>query len=95
MMIMTLSDGTASHEVVLYDEVLDKYRNIVREDALVLVEAKMRAFRRGGDGGDDNVYVRTTADCIYDLASARERLGRVLRLAMNGAADAMQAIRGI
>ena len=88
MMIMTLSDGTASHEVVLYDEVLDKYRNLVREDALVVVEAKTRSFRRGGESGDDNVFARTSADRIYDLATARERFGRVLRLAMNGAADA-------
>ncbi len=87
-MVMVVSDGTASHEIVLYDEVLDKYRNVVREDAVVLIEAKVRSFRRGGEGGDDNVYVRTTADRIYDLAGARERFGRSLRLAMNGAADA-------
>jgi DNA polymerase-3 subunit alpha len=88
MLVIVLSDGTASHEVVLYDDVLDKYRDVVREDAVVLIEAKVRAFRRGGEGGDDNVYVRTTVDRIYDLASARARFGRSLRLAMNGAADA-------
>ena len=88
MLVMVISDGTASQEVVIYDEVLNQYRNLVREDAVVLVEAKVRSFRRGGDIGEDNVFVRISADRIYDLAGARERFGRALRLAMNGAADA-------
>jgi DNA polymerase-3 subunit alpha len=88
MMVMVISDGTASQEVVVYDDVLEKHRNLVREDAVVLIEAKVRSFRRGGDNGDANVFVRISADQIYDLAGARQRFGRALRLAMNGAADA-------
>ncbi len=90
MMVMVLSDGTASQEVVLYDEVLERHRSLVKEDAVVLIEAKVRSFRRGGDNGDANVFVRISADRIYDLAGARERFGRVLRLDMNGAADAQR-----
>ena len=88
MMVMVVSDGTASQEVVVYDEVLNQYRNLVKEDAVVLVEAKVRSFRRGGDNGDSSVVVRIAAERIFDLAGARERFGRSLRLAMNGAADA-------
>ena len=90
MMVMVVSDGTGSQEVVVYDDVLNHYRNLVREDAVVLIEAKVRCFRRGGDTADDSVVVRISADRIFDLAGARERFGRVLRLAMNGAADAQK-----
>ena len=87
MMVMMLSDGTARVEVVVYDEVLDRHRNLVREDAIVLVEAKVRSFRRGGDDGAD-VVMRIAAEKIHDLAGVRARFGRNLRLSMNGAADA-------
>ncbi len=88
MMVMMLSDGTARLEVVVYDEVLDRHRSLVREDAVVLVEAKVRSFRRGGEEGEDNVVMRIAAEKIHDLASVRARFGRNLKLSMNGAADA-------
>ena len=87
MMVMMLSDGTARVEVVVYDEVLDRHRNLVREDAIVLVEAKVRSFRRGGEDGAD-VVMRIAAEKIHDLAGVRARFGRNLKLSMNGAADA-------
>jgi DNA polymerase-3 subunit alpha len=90
MMVMMLSDGTARVEVVVYDEVLDRHRDLVREDAVVLVEAKVRSFRRGGEDGEDNVVMRIAAEKIHDLASVRARFGRNLKLSMNGAADAMK-----
>ncbi len=88
MVVLIISDGCASQEVVIYDDVFNKCRNLVQEDAVVLIEAKVRSFRRGGDIGEDNVFVRISAEHIYDLAGARERFGRVLRLAMNGVSDA-------
>jgi DNA polymerase-3 subunit alpha len=88
MMVMILSDGTARIEVVVYDEVLDRHRNLVREDSVVLIEAKVRSFRRGGDEGQDNVVMRISAEKIHDLAGVRSRFGRALRLSMNGQADA-------
>jgi DNA polymerase-3 subunit alpha len=88
MMVMLLSDGTARVEVVVYDEVLDRHRSLVREDAIVLVEAKVRSFRRGGEDGPDNVVMRIAAEKIHDLAGVRARFGRNLELSMNGQADA-------
>ncbi|HVY05058.1 MAG TPA: DNA polymerase III subunit alpha [Burkholderiales bacterium] len=88
MMVMLLSDGTARVEVVVYDEVLDRHRNLVREDAIVLVEAKVRSFRRGGEEGADNVVMRIAAEKIHDLAGIRARFGRNLKISMNGQADA-------
>ena len=88
MMVMILSDGTARVEVVVYDEVLDRHRNLVREDSVVLIEAKIRSFRRGGEEGTDNVVMRISAEKIHDLAGVRARFARSLKLSMNGAADA-------
>jgi len=88
MMVMILSDGTARLEVVVYDEVLDRHRNLVREDSVVLIEAKIRSFRRGNEEGADNVVMRIAAEKIHDLASVRSRFARSLKLSMNGAADA-------
>ncbi len=88
MMVMMLSDGTARVEVVVYDEIMDRHRNLVREDAVVLVEAKVRSYRRGGEDGETNLVMRIVAEKIHDLASVRARFGRNLRLSMNGAADA-------
>jgi len=89
---MMLSDGTARVES-WSTTVLDKHRNLVREDAVVLVEAKVRSFRRGGEDGEDNVVMRIAAEKIHDLASVRARFGRNLRLSMNGAADAKKLKR--
>jgi DNA polymerase-3 subunit alpha len=88
MMVMMLSDGTARVEVVVYDEILDRHRSLVREDAIVLIEAKVRSFRRGGEEGEENIVMRIAAEKIHDLAGVRARFGRHLKLSMNGAADA-------
>ena len=88
MMVMMLSDGTARVEVVVYDEILERHRSLVREDAIVLIEAKVRSFRRGGEDGEENVVMRIAAEKIHDLAGVRARFGRNLKLSMNGAADA-------
>jgi len=88
MMVMMLSDGTARVEVVVYDEILDRHRSLVREDAIVLIEAKVRSFRRGGEDGEENVAMRIAAEKIHDLSGVRARFGRHLKLSMNGAADA-------
>jgi DNA polymerase-3 subunit alpha len=88
MMVMMLSDGTARVEVVVYDEILDRHRSLVREDAVVLIEAKVRSYRRGGEDGEENMVMRIGAEKIYDLAGVRARFGRQLKLSMNGAADA-------
>jgi DNA polymerase-3 subunit alpha len=90
MMVLLLSDGTARLEVVVYDEILDRHRNLVREDAVVLIEAKVRSFRRGGEEGQDNVVMRIAAEKIHDLAGVRARFGRSLKLSMNGQADAQR-----
>ncbi|MBK8015939.1 MAG: DNA polymerase III subunit alpha [Betaproteobacteria bacterium] len=88
MIVLMLSDETGSQEITVYSEVFDQYRDIVREDAVLVVEAKLRAFRRGGDDGDGGTSLRISAEKLYDVAGARARFARGLRLSMNGEADA-------
>jgi len=85
MAIVTLDDGAAAAEVVVYNEIYDAARNALREDQLVIVEAKVMQ-RIGEDGQVQGL--RIVADAIHDLPSARKRYARGLRLACNGGADA-------
>ena len=88
MMILLLSDGTGSQEITVYGEVFDQFRDVVKEDVVVFVEAKLRAFRRGGEDSDGGLSLRVTAERILDVAGARARFARGLRLRMNGEASA-------
>ncbi|MCX7893510.1 MAG: DNA polymerase III subunit alpha [Burkholderiales bacterium] len=95
MLILTLGDGTATQEVTVYSEVFDQCRNVVREDAVLVVEAKIRQFRRsGGEEGGEDTFTRITAERVYDLAAARARYARGLRLCMNGEVSGARAPAG-
>jgi DNA polymerase-3 subunit alpha len=85
MAIVTLDDGAAAVEVVVYNEIYDGARNALREDQLVIVDAKIMP-RVGEDGQVQGL--RIVADAVYDLPAARKRYARGLRLACNGGADA-------
>jgi DNA polymerase-3 subunit alpha len=88
MAIVVLSDGTGSQEVTIYGEVFEPVRDIVREDALLVVEAKIRTFRRSGDEADSGIGMRIVGERVHDVARARARFARALRLTMNGEANA-------
>ena len=85
MAIVTLDDGGAAVEVVVYNEIYDSARNALREDQLVIVEAKI--MQRMSDDGQAQ-GLRIVADAVHDLAAARKRYAKGLRLACNGGADA-------
>ena len=85
MMIVNLSDGDAKLEVTVYNDVLDRCRRLLVEDALVVVEAKVRQFRRGGNGDDgESASIRVVAEQILDLDAARNRFARMIRIRCNG-----------
>ncbi len=87
MVVVNLSDGTATQEITVYNEGFDQHRELVKEDAVVVIEAKVRNVRRSvGDEGEA-VFMRIAADRIYDLAGARSRFARGVRLSMNGEAS--------
>ena len=85
MAILTLDDGAGSAEVVVYNETFDGARHLLREDQLVVVEAKV--MQRGGEDGQAQ-GVRVIADAVHDLAAIRKQHAKALRLACNGGADA-------
>ncbi len=77
MMILLLDDATAQVEVVIFNELFEQNRHVLKEDALLFIEGKVN--RDDYSGG-----VRVTGDRIYDLAGARTRFAQGLRLACNG-----------
>ncbi len=91
MVIVNLSDGTATQELTVYNEVFDQYRDLVKEDAVIVVEAKVRSVRRSVGEEGEAVFTRITAERIYDLAGARSRFARAVRLSMNGEASSAGA----
>ena len=88
MAVAVLSDGTGSQEVTLYAEVFDQYRDLVKEDAVVLMEARLRMARRGAEDGEQAATLRVLADKVYGVVQARARFARALKLSMNGEASA-------
>ena len=82
MLILNLGDGTATQEVTVYGELFDQYRKILVDDAVLVIEARVRMVRRGDD--PDAVFMRINAEKIYDLSGARARFARAVRLTCNG-----------
>jgi DNA polymerase-3 subunit alpha len=85
MAFVTLDDGEGSAEIVVYNENYDAARNLLREDQLVIVEARIQQ-RLTDDGQVQGL--RVIAENVYDLAAIRKRYARGLRIACNGGANA-------
>ncbi len=77
MLILLLDDATAQVEVVIFNELYEQNRHLLRDDTLLVIEGKVN--RDDYSGG-----VRVTAERIYDLAGARTRFAQGLRLTCNG-----------
>jgi DNA polymerase-3 subunit alpha len=77
MMILLLDDATAQVEVVIFNELFEQNRHLLKDDTLLVIEGKVN--RDDYSGG-----LRVTAERIYDLAGARTRFAQGLRLACNG-----------
>src|SRR5260221_6218374 len=84
MVVLNLSDGTATQEVTVYNEVFDQVRNLVKEDSVVVIEANVRNVRRSVGEEGEAVFMRVAADRIYDVAGARGRFPRGVRLSITG-----------
>jgi len=86
MMIVNLSDGEAKLELTVYSDVLERCRRLLVEDALIVVEVRVRSFRRNAANGEegDAPAVRVIAEQVLDLDAARNRFARLLRIRCNG-----------
>ncbi|CAG0978848.1 DNA polymerase III subunit alpha [Burkholderiales bacterium] len=82
---VTLDDGRGSAEVVVFNDVYDAARPMLREDALLVVEVRV-TVRMGDDGEVQGL--RILAEQVWDLAAVRRRWGKRLRVSFNGNASA-------
>ncbi|HWI38934.1 MAG TPA: DNA polymerase III subunit alpha, partial [Burkholderiales bacterium] len=81
MLVVTLDDATAQVEMTVFNELFEKERDKIKEDALLVVAGKVQ--RDEFSGG-----LRVSVDEVLDLESMRGRFASRLRISMNGQADA-------
>src|SRR5688572_18121294 len=89
MGIVTLADEAENCEVVFYRDDFDKFRQKLREDELLVLEVQLRS--RGGGRGASGEFeeVRTSIRpvTVLDLAEARNRFARGVRITCNGGSE--------
>ncbi len=73
MAVVTLDDGSAALEVVVFSELFDANRTWIRDDELLVVNGKAELDAYSGS-------MRVTADELYDFASARAAFAKRLDL---------------
>jgi DNA polymerase-3 subunit alpha len=78
MGVIVLDDGTAQLELMVFSELYDRRRALLKEDTLVFVTGRVREF----DG-----RLSINVDDVTDLAEARARAQAALRIEMEGATD--------
>src|SRR5260364_83755 len=81
MWIVMLDDGAGQCEITLFDELAAAHRNLLTEDALLIVAGSARhdAFSGG---------IRIIAESVMDLKTARSRFARALRITFDQPAPA-------
>ncbi|MBX9916093.1 MAG: DNA polymerase III subunit alpha [Nitrosomonas sp.] len=77
MCVINLDDGKARVELVVFSELFDANRAWLKEDQLLIAEAKISNRNYNGEEGDE---LRITAEQLYDLAGIRSRFARQLRI---------------
>ena len=81
MMVVMLDDGSAQVEISVFNELFERHRDKLKEDALLVVSGKVQNDEFSGG-------LRVLAEDLLDLAALRGRYASLLRLSMNGQADA-------
>jgi len=80
MVIVMLDDGSAQIELTVFNELFERHRDKLKEDALLVVSGKAQHDQFSGS-------LRVTAEELLDLESLRGRYAARLRIAMNGKTD--------
>lgn len=75
--VIVLDDGNAQVELVVFDELFNANRSWLKEDQLLIVEAKVSTRSNNHENSGE---LRVTADKIFDLANARSRYAKKIRL---------------
>lgn len=77
-----LDDKTGVQEVSADENLINQYRHLLKDDELLVVQALVQPDRFSGG-------LRLKIQQIWDLAAARCRFGKYLRVAVNGQAPAI------
>ncbi|MGC8508230.1 MAG: OB-fold nucleic acid binding domain-containing protein [Thiomonas sp.] len=83
--ILTLEDRSGAMEIVIGDSLLESVRDRLRDDALLVLRGKAQTDRFSGG-------LRFNADAVWSLDEARARLGRHIRVALNGSSSAQPLV---
>jgi DNA polymerase III subunit alpha len=83
--LFQLDDGSEAMEAVVNEELLQKTRDVLKDDELVLVMAKAQTDRFSGG-------VRLNVVQVWDLVEARCRFGKHLRLRVDHEAPSLNSI---
>lgn len=79
MGVVSLDDGKARIEVVVFNELFTANRDWLKEDQLLIVEAKI-GNRSNINNNENDGELRITAEKLYDLAGIRSRYAKQIRL---------------
>ena len=85
MGVIVLDDGKARVELVVYSEILDANRSWLKEDQLLVVEAKVSSK---GDNEASSTGLRITTNKLFDLAGARSCYAKNIRIHCNRSSNA-------
>ncbi len=77
VIIFRLDDGSEAIEAVANEEMFTERRDLMQEDALLIVQGKVQPDRFSGG-------LRLNVAQVWDLAEARARFGRHLAVELNG-----------
>ncbi|OGB94168.1 MAG: DNA polymerase III subunit alpha, partial [Burkholderiales bacterium RIFCSPLOWO2_12_FULL_67_210] len=83
--LFKLDDKTGVLEVSADENLINLHRNLLKDDELIIVQALAQPDRFSGG-------LRLKIQQIWDLAAARCRFGKYLRVAVNGQAPAVAAL---
>ena len=81
MAIVTIDDAVSRVDVVVGSELLNQYANLIKEDALLIIEGRV-------SNDDFSGGIRVNARKLYDLAAARSAHASMLKISCNGQSDA-------
>lgn len=84
MAVVLLDDSTEQIEVMVFNELFEQHRDLIKEDRPLVIVGKVQKDDYNGGGGG----LRVSAVEILDLAAARAKFAVQLRLSMNGEANA-------
>ncbi|MGH8518286.1 MAG: OB-fold nucleic acid binding domain-containing protein, partial [Panacagrimonas sp.] len=81
MMVVMLDDASAQVEISVFNELFERHRDMLKEDALLIVSGKVQDDQFSGG-------LRVLAEDLLDLEALRTRYAARLKISMNGGADA-------